>query len=62
MTHASLSKRTFDAVRVSPPPEGETKKEVRDPCLSFFGVDGEAAPERDDVAFLLTFAEVNMID
>jgi len=36
--------------------DGAPKKEVKEPCLSFFGADGEVtAAERDDVAFRLAF-------
>ena len=62
LIHASLSKRTLEVVWISLPPIGDPKKAARDPCLSFFGADGEAAEDREDVAFLLTFAELNMIE
>jgi hypothetical protein len=32
---------------------GAPKKAVRDPCLSFFGVEEDTAAEIEDVAFLL---------
>jgi hypothetical protein len=32
---------------------GAPKKAVRDPCLSFFGVEEDTAAETEDVAFLL---------
>jgi len=37
---------------------GDPKKAVKEPCLSFFGADGDVtAAERDDVAFLFTFID-----
>lgn len=52
LTHASLSKRGFAAVwRLLA--LGAPKKAVRDPCLSFFGVEEDTAAEIEDVAFLL---------
>jgi len=59
LIHAFLSKRTFGPVCRSLLPAGEPKKEVRDPCFSFFGADGDVtAAEREEVAFLLTFMVV----
>jgi hypothetical protein len=44
-------------------PDGELKNAERDPCLSFFGADGEAetAAETDDVAFLFKFVELSIL-
>lgn len=44
-------------------PGGEPKKAVSDPCLSFLGADGEeeTVAERDDVAFLFKFVELNIL-
>lgn len=59
LIHAFLSNLILGPVWRSLLPEGEPKKEVRDPCFSFLGADGDVtAAERDEVAFLLTFMVV----